>query len=423
VTASAGAGANPFYVHGGKVFLTTGYKGGEFGLSVVVPAVAGPFDLGTVVVRGSVMLDPFTSALTVTTDPLPTILDGIPLDLRLINVDIDRPGFILNPTKCDPLSLTGILSGGLGGNESVTNSFQVTNCGALGFKPHFSVSTSGKTSRANGASLDVKLSYPTDKSQANIAKVKVDLPRQLPSRLETLQKACPATTFEANPAECPAASRVGEATATTPLLPVPLTGPAYFVSHGGEAFPDLTIVLQGYGVTVDLVGTTFINEKTSVTSTTFKQVPDVPVGTFELKLPQGRYSALAANGNLCASKLVMPTSFVAQDGVTIHQSTPVTVSGCKQAIRVVGHSVHGSHASIRVTVPSAGTLVAGGGDVTRSVTRVAKARTVKIGVTLTSHGRGVLEKNPHQRVNAKVTLGFTPKHGAPLTASVRLLMG
>jgi hypothetical protein len=163
---------------------------------------------------------------------------------------------------------------------------------------------------------------------ANIAKVKVSLPKQLPSRLTTLQKACTAQTFETNPAACPTASRVGTATATTPIIPVPLSGPVYFVSHGGEAFPDLVIVLQGYGVTVDLVGSTFINEKTNVTSTTFKQIPDVPVGSFALTLPQGPNSALAAIGNLCTSKLKMPTAFVAQDGAEIHESTPITTTGC-----------------------------------------------------------------------------------------------
>jgi hypothetical protein len=143
----------------------------------------------------------------------------------------------------------------------------------------------------------------------------------------TLQKACTAATFEVNPAACPSASIVGHATASTPVLPVRLEGPAYFVSHGGEAFPSLIIVLQGYGTTVDLVGTTFIN-KAGITSSTFKTVPDVPVGTFELTLPQGKYSALAANGNLCSSKLKMPTSFVGQNGAEIHQSTPINVTGC-----------------------------------------------------------------------------------------------
>ncbi len=181
--------------------------------------------------------------------------------------------------------------------------FQVTNCAILKFAPKFAVSTSGKTIKANGASLTREAVLPqrAQGTQANIARVKVELPKQLPSRLTTLQKACSAAQFEANPAGCPAASVVGHAKAITPILPVPLEGPAYFVSHGGEAFPELIIVLQGYGVTIDLVGTTFIN-KAGITSSTFKTVPDAPVGSFELTLPQGQYSALAANGNLCKAE-------------------------------------------------------------------------------------------------------------------------
>jgi hypothetical protein len=203
----------------------------------------------------------------------------------------------------------------------------VTNCATLAFKPKFAVSTSGKTSRANGASLHVKLTYPEGPYDANIAKVKVDLPKQLPSRLTTLQKACTAAVFNANPANCPAPSLIGSATATTPVLPVPLSGPVYFVSHGGEAFPTLIVVLQGYGTTVDLEGSTFIS-RSGITSSTFKTVPDVPVGTFELTLPEGKYSALAANGNLCTSKLTMPTSFLGQNGAEIHESTKITTTGC-----------------------------------------------------------------------------------------------
>jgi hypothetical protein len=329
VTAGAGAGANPFYVTGGKVFLTSGYKGAPFGLSIVVPAVAGPFNLGTVVVRASIAVDPQTAQLTVSSDPLPTILDGIPLDLRTVNVSVDKPGFIFNPTNCDPMSLTGTLTGGSGGIEPVSNSFQVTNCGVLGFKPGFKVSTPGRTSRANGAGLDVKLSYPAGSmgKQANIAKVKVDLPKQLPSRLTTLQKACPDSVFNQNPAACGEGSKVGQATAVTPVLPEALHGPAYFVSHGGAKFPELVVVLSGYGVTVDLHGETFISPA-GITSSTFRTVPDVPISTFELKLPQGPNSALAANGNLCASKLKMPTAFTAQDGAVIRQSTPITATGC-----------------------------------------------------------------------------------------------
>ncbi len=325
---SAGLGNDPYTVTGGKVYITTAYGGGAYGLSIVNPAKAGPFDLGTVVVRASINVDPHTAALSIESDPLPTILDGIPLQIQHVNVTVDREKFTFNPTNCNKTQIDATLSSTEGAKAPVSTSFQVTNCATLAFKPKLTASTSGKTSRANGASLHVKLSYPEGPYDANIGKVKVDLPKQLPSRLTTLQKACPAQTFEANPASCPAASIVGHAKALTPVLPVPLEGPAYFVSHAGEEFPDLIIVLQGYGTSVDLVGSTFINSKTNITSSTFKSVPDVPVGSFELTLPQGKYSALAATANLCTTKLKMPTSFIGQNGAEIHTTTPITPTGC-----------------------------------------------------------------------------------------------
>jgi hypothetical protein len=328
VTVAVGAGSNPFYVTG-RVYLTSSYNGAPFGLSIVVPAIAGPYNLGTVVVRAAVNVDPRTAALTITSEPLPQILQGVPLLVRAVNVTIDRPNFVFNPTNCNPLSVNATLTSALGATAQLAEHFQVTNCAALTFAPKFAASTSGKTSRADGASLEVKLTYPKG-NNANIARVKVELPKRLPSRLSTLQKACTAAVFNANPANCPAASIVGIARASTPILPVQLTGPAYFVSNGGEAFPDLEILLQGYGVRVDLVGSTYIS-KAGITSSTFKTVPDVPVTSFELYLPEGPYSALAANGNLCKGSLAMPTEFVAQDGAEIHESTKIAVSGCAKA--------------------------------------------------------------------------------------------
>jgi hypothetical protein len=337
-TVSVGLGGDPFSVRGGKVYITGPYEGAPFGISVVVPAKAGPYDLGTVVVRGTIAVNPITAALTVTTNSqaqgyaIPRILDGIPLRIKHVNFTTTRSGFTFNPTNCDPMGVTGSIASAEGSSSAVSIPFQVTNCATLAFKPGFKVSTSGKTSRANGASLNVKLTYPKAPfgSQANIKSVKVDLPKQLPSRLTTLQKACPAKTFEANPASCPVASIVGHATAITPLIPVPLTGPAYFVSYGGAKFPELVIVLQGYGVTLDLHGETFIS-KAGITSSTFHTIPDAPVGSFELALPEGQYSALAANGNLCKSALKMPTAFTAQNGAVIKQSTPISVTGCSKA--------------------------------------------------------------------------------------------
>jgi len=278
--------------------------------------------------------------LTVTSDnsgpyKIPQYIEGIPLEIKHVNVTVNRPGFTSNPTNCSKLEMTGALASSEGASRTLSVPFQVTNCATLGFKPKFSVSTSAKTSRLNGASLNVKLAYPAAPfgSQANIAKVAVNLPKQLPARLKTLQKACTAAQFEANPAGCPPASIVGHAKAVTPLLPVPLEGPAYFVSYGGEAFPSLIMVLQGYGVTLDLVGTTFISKK-NITSSTFKTVPDAPVGSFELNLPQGPYSALTGVGSLCKTKLVMPTTFVAQNGAEIHQNTNITTTSCPKKTKL-----------------------------------------------------------------------------------------
>jgi hypothetical protein len=360
---SVGLGSAPFSVKGGRVYITGPYKGAPFGLSIVNPAKAGPFDLENtpashppcdcVVVRAKIEVDPITAQLTVTSDnegpyKIPTIIEGIPLQIKHVNVTINRPGFTFNPTDCDPMQITGSLSSTEGATSALSVPLQVTNCATLAFKPQFSVSTSGKTSRARGASLSVKLVYPKAPfgSQANIKSVKVDLPKQLPSRLPTLQHACSVAVFNVNPASCPAGSIVGHAKAITPLIPVPLEGPAYFVSYGGAKFPELVIVLQGYGVTLDLHGETFINEKTSITSSTFHTVPDAPVGTFELNLPQGPNSALAANTNLCAVKggLKMPTMFTAQNGAVIKQSTPITISGCAKHKAVKHKRKHGKTA-------------------------------------------------------------------------------
>jgi hypothetical protein len=325
---SAGLGGDPFTVQGGEIFITGPYKGAPFGLSILNPAKAGPFNLGDVVVRARVEVDPTDAHLTITTDALPTIIQGIPLQLQHVNVTVDRGRFTFNPTDCEPLSITATLTSAEGASFQASTPFQVTNCADLAFTPKFAVSTSGHTSRADGASLEARLTYPLGPKLTNIAKVKVELPRQLPSRLSTLQKACPEATFNADPETCPSQSRIGMATATTPILAGGLSGPAYFVSHGGAKFPELIVVLRGEdGVTVDLHGETYIS-KQGITSSTFNTIPDVPVGSFDLQLPQGPYSALAANGNLCKTKLTMPTQFTAQNGAVIRQNTKLQVTGC-----------------------------------------------------------------------------------------------
>jgi uncharacterized repeat protein (TIGR01451 family) len=316
------------------IYLTGSYAGAPFGLSIVVPIVVGPFVLETQVVRAKIEVDPITAQIIVTTNPLPQIIDGVPTDLRTVNAVIDRSGFMFNPTNCSPQAFSGTATSAEGTNAPISSRFQVGSCQSLKFNPKFTMATTGHSSRTAGASLTTKLTEPAGAlgTQANIRSVKVDLPRALPSRLSTLQKACLAAVFNANPASCPVGSIVGHARAVTPILPVALTGPAYFVSNGGAKFPELVIVLQGDGVTIDLHGETDI--KSGVTSSTFHTVPDQPVTSFELTLPQGKGSALASNlpakdrGNFCGQRLTSPTALVGQNGLEIHQNTPVTVTGC-----------------------------------------------------------------------------------------------
>jgi streptogramin lyase len=424
VTAEAGVGDEPVVLpQAGKpedpVYLTEKYDGAPFGLSIVVPAEAGPFNLGRVVVRSKIEVDSHTGQVSVVSNPIPRILQGVPLDVKAIHVDVDRPQFIFNPTSCQPMAVSGTIGSAEGASSAVSSRFQAAGCRGLAFEPKFSSAIHAKHSKRAGEYLHVAVTSTF--GQANIAKVHVTLPGKLPSRLETLKLACTEAQYAQDPAGCPAGSFVGTATAHTPVLPVPLTGPAIFVSHGGAGFPNLDLVLQGDGVTIELVGNTFIN-KQSVTSSTFASVPDVPVSRFDLVLPAGPHSALSGNGNMCSKPLYMPTTITGQNGAVETQRTTVKVEGCKPEILVVGHSVGGTRADIHVHVPSAGTLTALGSGVT-GVHRRVHAGNESVTVTLSKREESLLSLHPGRQLKVRVHLRFVPRHGAAISTSVVLLMG
>jgi hypothetical protein len=339
-TGVSGLGTEPFTL-GGSVYLTGPYNGAPFGLSDATPAVAGPFNLGMVIVNSMIQVDPSTAAVTVTavetrvldprgattvaSSPLPTILDGVPVQLKQINVTTDRPNFQFNPTNCSPLSVGATLTGSQGASDQVSYPLKVTGCTDLAFKPTFEASTEAHTSKENGASLHVRVTS-AGLGVANIAKTKVSLPIALPSRLTTIQKACVDKVFEANPESCPEGSNIGTAIIHTPVFNNPLKGPAYLVSHGNAAFPDVEFVLKGEGLTIILDGKTDI--KKGITTSAFEALPDAPFTEFETILPEGPHSALGANGDLCKQPLIMPTVITSQTGIVITQQTRIRVSGC-----------------------------------------------------------------------------------------------
>jgi hypothetical protein len=410
-TSAAGPGREPF-VASGPVFLTGGYKSpitgaeGPFGLAIAVPAKTKAFNLGTVVVRAAISINPQTSAITITSDPPPLAKDGIPLRVKQISVSVDRPEFMFNPTNCERREIKATMAGQPAGGEAAGTAtlsapFQATGCGALPFAPRFSATTSGKTSKLLGTSFAVRVEEKP--GEANIGKVELQLPINLPSRLETLQEACDAAVFEANPANCPAHAVVGNATAHTPLLNAPLQGPAYLVSHANLSFPDVVFLLQGEGVHIELVGHTDI--KNSITYSKFETVPDAPISSFETVFPNGRYSILGAVGNLCELELKAPTTIISQSNKRFEQMTPVAVDECGPTVRIT--SVKATAGSLLVTVKTTGggtIKISGRGLKTTSVSGLSRG-TKQIRVRLNRSGLALARHKKKIKLTATVTAG------------------
>ncbi|MHB1538401.1 MAG: hypothetical protein ACYCUM_13595 [Solirubrobacteraceae bacterium] len=428
VTVGAGAGPDPFYVHG-HVYLAGPYEGAPFSLAIVTPALAGPFDLGTVVVRAGIYINPTTAQVTVKSDPIPAELENIPLDVRSIAVELSRPGFTLNPTSCETLAATGQEVSTVGQTAVLADRFQASGCDTMPFHPSFSAFTRHGASRKGGAALLVKLAQSP--GEANLAKVEVELPIQFSARDSTLNHACTEAQFAANPSGCPQESIVGTATAVTPLLAKPLTGPAIFVSHGGLKFPDLNVVLQGEGVTIELTGHTDIVG--GHTFSKFETVPDAPISSFELSLPQGPHSALSPNlpskahFNYCGRRLDMATRLVGQNGATHEQQTKVAIEGCKPELRILGHKASGRAVEVTVRVPSAGRLTGDAKGLRRASRKARGAGVVKLTLKLNRGERTRLAKLRRGRrrhgIEIEVRLRFAPTHGRALTRKLKVRVG
>jgi hypothetical protein len=317
VSVAVGAGSSPLQVPG-TAYLAGPYKGAPLSLAIVTPAVAGPFDLGVVTVRAALRVDPVTARIQVVSDPLPQILAGIPLDLREIRVDVDRPSFTLNPTSCEPMSLAGEVLG-VSSSAPVSSPFQVGACGALAFRPRLRLSLKGGTGRDANPALTATVS--SSKGQANISRVAVALPHSEFLDQAHIRTVCTRVQFAQR--ECPAASIYGHARAFSPLLDEPLEGPVYLRSSA-NALPDLVAALHGQ-IDLDLDGR--IDSVRGGIRTTFAAVPDAPVSKFVLKMRGGRRGLLVNSTNLCAAANRATVRMAGQNGMA-HDFSPLLRSSC-----------------------------------------------------------------------------------------------
>ncbi|HEV7773683.1 MAG TPA: hypothetical protein VGO48_10400 [Conexibacter sp.] len=329
VTVGAGAGPNPFFITNGRVYLTGPYKGAPYGLSIVVPAVAGPFDLGNVIVRSALFVDKHDATVRVVSDPLPTILQGIPLDVRDVRVNVNKPDFFINPTSCAKKTISATLKSTEGATANVSDRFQAANCASLSFKPRMVMRVGGRghTRRGQTSSFTTTLTMPS-RNQANLRFVRVSLPTTINARLNTINDACTRAEFESEVSKC-AHAKAGSATAVTPLLRGPLKGTVYFVKNG-HPIPDLFVALRGQ-VDFDLIGRVTIPGGKHL-ATTFDAAPDVPIRSFTLRLLGGpRTASIGAAANLCsrASRHAKAeVDYIGQNGKVLQVDQALKVAGC-----------------------------------------------------------------------------------------------
>lgn len=318
VRAATGAGSHPFEIEG-KAYLSGPYKGAPVSMVFAVPVVTGPFNLGTVVTRARIDVDPETSRLTVTSDPLPQIIFGVPLRLQRVTVDIDRPDFIINPTNCQAMSIGGQIVGDQGAMATVSSPFAVAGCAALGFKPKLAFRLKGGTKRGDFPALTATLHART--GDANIAAAAVTLPHSEFLEQGHIRTVCTRVQFAAD--QCPSGSIYGYARAVTPLLDKPLEGPVYLRSSSHN-LPDLVADLNGQ-IHVVLDGR--IDSVNGGIRNSFEVVPDAPVTTFTLALKGGKRGLLVNSTDLCKASNRADAVFTGQNGKS-EETHPVLQNSC-----------------------------------------------------------------------------------------------
>jgi hypothetical protein len=399
VTVGAGAGTSPVYLpQPGRtptaVYLAGPYKGAPFSLSIVVPAQAGPFDLGTVVVRAALFVDPLDSHVTVKADPLPTILKGIPLKLRDVRVAIDRDGFMVNPTSCAPAQVKGDLTSAGGLTAAPASRFQVGDCALLALKPNLALSLSGKGQTTDGKHPAVTAKLTQGSGQANLKKVRVALPLSLALDPDNANGLCEFVDGSKVVPTCPVASIVGTATARTPILNEPLTGPVYFVKNirkdpkSGrdiKTLPKLVLPLVGQnGVRLTLTGTSDVVGDQLVT--TFDNIPDAPVSSFELNINGGKGGILAvSDADICKATQIADQQVAGQSNKRADADIYIQTPDCKT--KIISKTIGKTTVKLKIGGLGAGKVTVTGRGIKKTTKTITKSTVATITAKRTSKSK------------------------------------
>jgi hypothetical protein len=305
-TTGLGAGTHPVHIPG-RVYLAGPYKGAPLSLLVVVPAVTGPYDFGNVAVRVALNVDPVTAEITAGADPLPQIFAGVPLRMRMIQIELDRPDFMVNPTNCEPYSVDAAFGGDQGGAARASAPFQVGNCRSLAFKPKLSLSFGGGVHRLGHPAIEA--TFRAEPGEANTKRVTVTLP---PSEIldnAHIDTVCTRPQFRSD--SCPGGSEIGAARVTTPLLDDPLSGNVYLRSNPSGDLPNVVVDLEGQ-IDVELVGHIGSSKRGGL-RTTFV-APDAAVSSLVLRLKGGKKGLLRNTRDLCGGPGRAKTKMTGQNG-------------------------------------------------------------------------------------------------------------
>jgi hypothetical protein len=389
-TVLSGPGAAPLSIpQPGKapsaVYLAGPYKGAPFSLSVMVPAQAGPFDLGSVVVRAALFIDPIDAHVTVVSDPLPTILEGIPLRVRRVTVHMDRAGFMRSPTSCAPKSIDGVLSSATGATAARSARFQVGECSALALKPSLVLTLSGKGQTTDGKHPAVSATLSQPGGQANLRKVDVALPLSLALDPDNANGLCEFVDGSKVEPTCPKNSIVGTATATTPILDEPLSGPVYFVKNvrkdpksGREirTLPKLVIPLVGQnGVRLTLTGTSAVKDDQLVTA--FDSIPDAPVSSFKLNIVGGKGGILTVSGvDICKATQIADQRIDGQNGKAANADVFIRTPSCP--LKVMSKKVGKRSVTVKVGGLGAGKVTVTGKGIKKATKTISKSTVATI---------------------------------------------